>query len=221
MVKNYELKRFCLENQLQKVAAYISKNYFISEKYNKQALNVKDFNLDKSRELIARAQVHYDNAKTLCDLSCNEYGDLTMKIASQLNHNQYERKIYLKNRIGQFFMTKKCYFLTLTFNNHTLENTTHETRRRYVTRFLKSQSTDYVANIDFGKKNEREHYHAITTEIANFKDWEKYGFISVKSCRNTENDLERVAKYINKLTNHALKETTRQNRIIYSKGFKS
>ena len=151
MVKNYELKRYCLENNLQKVAAYISKNYFISEKYQKQALVMSEFNRKKSLELIDIANMRLNNAKSMSDLFCSSYGDLTMKIATQLNHNQYERKIYLKNRIGQFFMTKKCYFLTLTFNNLTLENTSQETRRRYVARFLKTQSADYVANIDYGK----------------------------------------------------------------------
>ena len=103
-----------------------------------------------------------------------------------------------------------------------LASTTKETRRRYVARYLKTQSETYVANIDFGGKNGREHYHAIVAENCDLKQWKsKYGMINVKRIRNTKDDLNRVKNYVAKLTNHALKNTTKQaDRLLFSRNLK-
>lgn len=54
-----------------------------------------------------------------------------------------------------------AYFVTLTFKPEVLESTSKQTRRTYIARFLKENTYYYIANIDYGKKNDREHYHAI------------------------------------------------------------
>ena len=41
--------------------------------------------------------------------------------------------------------------------------------------------------------------------------------ISSKKNQDIESTSKKVSKYVSKLTNHAIKETTQQNRIIYSK----
>lgn len=108
----------------------------------------------------------------------------------------------------------ECVFLTLTFTDKVLNSTTQETRRRYVSRWLKSKSDYYIANIDYGSENEREHYHAIINcRVDN--SWE-YGAINFKQITNKNE--KALAKYINKLTNHAIKATTKQNKVIYSSG---
>ena len=123
-----------------------------------------------------------------------------------------------------------AWFLTLTFNDKTLERTSKDTRRQYVRRNLQKHFEIYVANIDYGSKNEREHYHALiycqhdpTSEIKAF--WDKYGFSKIEQVRTTEDDVKRTIKYVVKLTRHALKETTSKgqstDRVIYSKQWNS
>ena len=134
-------------------------------------------------------------------------------------------------------------FLTLTFSDDTLRNTTEQTRRRYVTRYLSSFASDYVANIDYGKTNGREHYHAVANAVAPLDLWSKYGYILSEYVKDPKTDFKprnvpnrykdlspdeqrrlmslddekRISKYIAKLSNHALKETNRRSVLIYSK----
>lgn len=121
----------------------------------------------------------------------------------------------LRQRIEEY-LEKPCVFVTLTFRDDVLERTVEETRRRYVTRYLKSQSEHYVANLDYGGKKGREHYHAVVQGRVDPKAWE-YGALNVKKVRNGTNDSLKLAKYVNKLTNHAIKDTCKRSAIIYSR----
>ncbi len=105
-----------------------------------------------------------------------------------------------------------CLFLTLTFTNDVLLNTSQESRRSYVSRFLKKYSNNYVANIDFGDINGREHYHAvIKCDKVDYANW-LYGAINFERIKNTP---EKIGTYINKLSAHAVKDSTRF--LIYSR----
>lgn len=137
-----------------------------------------------------------------------------------LNHNRYKRVQRLKMRVADLVLNGDGIFLTLTFTDDVLKNTSVETRRKYVTRFLKAQCKTYVANIDFGSKNGREHYHAIVFPIGSsidLKAW-SYGRINAERIHPSDNDIARTTKYIAKLTSHAIKDTTgHAYRIIYSR----
>lgn len=136
--------------------------------------------------------------------------------AERINLAFYSRVKRLKNRISEMLHQGRCYFLTLTFSDDTLGRTSDQTRRKYVTLFLKSISDVYVANIDFGSNNGREHYHAVV--LANSVDmsgWDRYGFSKAQKIAS-EDDFTPIAKYISKLTNHAVKATTKGCRAIYS-----
>lgn len=112
-----------------------------------------------------------------------------------------------------------CSFLTLTFTDDVLASTSEDTRRRYVARFLKSISQNYVGNIDYGKLNEREHYHAIVEgDQLDLSSW-TYGFTKCIKVGYSDiiTDTARLSKYINKLSNHATKKTTKGKKIIYSR----
>lgn len=120
---------------------------------------------------------------------------------------------------------KLVIFGTLTFTNEVLDKTSPETRRKYVSRYLKSISSSYIANIDFGDKsknpqsNEREHYHCLIAVESVPQSW-KYGFCKFDIVPKEEVDCKRVSKYIAKLSNHALKveRTGKAKRLIYSRG---
>lgn len=137
-----------------------------------------------------------------------------------LNHNRYKRVQRLKMKVSNLVLSGSAIFLTLTFTDDVLKSTSVETRRRYVSRFLKAQCETYVANIDFGARNGREHYHAIVKAHNNtidLKTW-SYGALNALRIYPSEKDLTKTTKYITKLTSHAIKETTgHAYRIIYSR----
>lgn len=127
---------------------------------------------------------------------------LTAYIASMLNKAQ--------------LLDTKCLFLTLTFNDNCLNSSSPISRRRFITRFLKKWCDTYCANIDFGKKNGREHYHAVVLPYGNidFSTW-NYGTCNFEYIHTP--NTRALAKYTSKLTNHAIKETTRRSATIYAR----
>lgn len=138
----------------------------------------------------------------------------------KINQASYKRTNRLKQRIESMLLDGACLFLTLTFNDDTLANTTPKERRVAVSRYLKTFNCRYVANIDFGSKNHREHYHAvINCDNVNYALWRKYGNINGEKIRNKDikSDKTKLAKYICKLSNHAIKETTNRSSLIYSR----
>ena len=201
-----ELKQFILEHKLHNEAAKLSLKAFLLYQKEKNGLyypTIKNYSFEK---LI-------NEKKTFI----KRYGSTTLKVANNLNQAKYQRTNRLKKRIQEAVESGSAYFITITFNPETLKNTNEQTRRKYVSRWLKSLSAFYVANIDYGLINEREHYHAvITSDNKPPKSW-PYGFIDILKIKTTENDTKRISKYISKLTNHAIKHTTKSKRIIYSK----
>jgi hypothetical protein len=139
-------------------------------------------------------------------------------IAQRLNASEYKRVKRLKDKMLKSVLSNQAIFLTLTFTNDTLAKTTNLTRRRYVARYLKSQSDYYIANLDFGATNEREHYHAVVvSKKVDYSMWRKLGAINSKRIAPTQTSNIRVSKYVAKLSNHAIKQTATQQRLIYSK----
>lgn len=148
-----------------------------------------------------------------------------------------QRKKRLRKRIERIVSKGRAYFITLTFNDETLAATDAKTRRTYVARFLKSISPDFVGNVDFGALNGREHYHAviystalddikykftkaygwICSDCPQFLEWSRLGFYSIKSCGTEKTDLQKLSWYVSKLTNHAIKETTKRSALIFSR----
>ena len=150
----------------------------------------------------------------------NNIDDITYHRMHNFNKARDCRTYRVKKRIQNYVLTGKAIFLTLTFTDDTLNKTNQKTRCRYVKKFLSEECKAYVANIDFGSKNGREHYHAVILPESDMIDYSKwsYGAINGKRIHNTEKDLKKVAKYITKLTSHAVKETTGYGqRIIYSR----
>lgn len=138
------------------------------------------------------------------------------KEATKINRAFYERLKRLKRKITEMLESGQVLFLTLTFTDKTLENTSPATRRRYVARYLASFNAKFIANIDFGAKNGREHYHAVIgAENIDLKAY-KLGAIHCQRVRKASNPTQ-LSKYVAKLTNHAIKETTKRSCLIYSR----
>lgn len=164
-----------------------------------------------------------DEKETLQDIEFDCFMNNTIKELNEVEkicNASIQRTKRLRNRIESILLNGECLFLTLTFTDETLNSTTEETRRKYVRRYLKLFNCPYVANIDFGAKNHREHYHAVIgCSNIDFSFWRSYGNINVQRIRNNSIELnkKRLSKYICKLSNHAIKETTKRSCLIYSR----
>ena len=136
--------------------------------------------------------------------------------AHRINKASYARVRRLKTRIASMLKNGECLFLTLTFTDEILGKTTEDTRRQAVRRYLKSFGVPYVANIDYGKKNGREHYHGVI-QIPRI-DYSAYTYVAINGERiRSVEDYTKLSKYVAKLTNHAIKQTNKRQVIIYSK----
>lgn len=164
-------------------------------------------------------------------------GDPVWRAARALNQSRYGRVARLRKRVAAMILSGDAWFVTLTFREQVLADTTQETRRKYVRRFLKEQTDYYVANIDFGDHHVyldgeteristgREHYHALVIGQLEEKRDENgrrspnwpYGFSKQVRVRAQDASVKKIPLYISKLTNHALKESVGNTRYIYSK----
>jgi len=182
-----------------------------------------DIPVNQARQIIDQIpQQDYDDSMRIINNNKNKTNRIRKRIETML--------IQLK-----FYDNLKAYFITLTWSDKTLENTNEYTRHQKIYRTLKNIPgvIDYVANIDYGKENEREHYHGIILVNENFETkktkvnnlyfksmpvWDKNGFSRLDEIK-VPND-KALSKYINKLTNHAKKDTTKKQRVIYCKDAK-
>lgn len=203
---NYDFKAHCLKNE--------------------SALRKK---IKKSRKYTGAMQLYFDTGIVLPIIrfeiddifhlreKCYQEGkkqefDELMRIENA----DSQRVKRLKGRINDMLIQEDCQFITLTFKDSVLNETTADERRRFVRDFLKRECNTYVANIDFGSKNHREHYHAVGTGLQmHYKKWHKYG--AIKCIPIYANNAAALAKYVAKLTNHAIKETTKRSALIYSR----
>lgn len=141
--------------------------------------------------------------------------DVAIDCAIRLNESKYRKAKRIRDKIADLVVNNKAVFITLTFTNEVLAQTSPTTRRKYVARYLKEQSPVYVANVDFSPEKNREHYHAVIMNKADFTKW-PYGFVYAETIRNQNHSIERTSKYVAKLTSHALK-TNVTTRLIYSR----
>lgn len=174
-------------------------------------------------------QVCYEIYQEMLD----EYNPVVVKNAFKVEDSNRHKDWRLKRRIEKLFSCGPCYFLTLTFDDRKLEKigisltdiSKENTKKleRYCREYLKKIGP-YCANIDFGKQNERLHFHAVVLSYERIEcgpenEWfKKFGAIKVEQIRKGKDDSFKLAKYINKLTNHAIKETVRNNSMMYSRG---
>ncbi len=160
-------------------------------------------------------KLSYDNAIQI-DQELKQTNPVEWHEAQKINYAFYSRVKRLKKKIAKMLESGNCIFLTFTFTDEVLAKTNEDTRRQKVRRYLSSYNCEYVANIDFGKKNGREHYHALIQ--CNNVDYNAfdYGALNGERVRST-NDFVKLAKYISKLTNHAIKDTAKGSRIIYNR----
>lgn len=166
----------------------------------------------------------------------NKYRKYCFNNSIEFEENkEYERK--LKSRYNKVSRVKKrflylalrykyLYFVTFTFDDKFIKKC-DRTKKDLIKDTLYNFDDDikYIINIDYGSKNEREHYHGIiaTNSNLNFVNYMilSYPFISyTEKIRLNSCSVKKIPKYINKLSNHACKDTTKNSRVLYNfKGY--
>lgn len=167
-------------------------------------------------------EVNYWASALLC------FPERLVKVAWSMIRSKNQKQYRLVKRLKLMDSDAYCannknlqiVFLTLTFKD--LNTTTKESRRKYVRRYLKNHCLDFVANIDYGAKNGREHYHAVAliNGPIDYTKWHKYGAIKGELVptrfKEEEKRTNRIAYYITKLSLHALKDGTYcLDRLVY------
>lgn len=138
---------------------------------------------------------------------------------------RYQKVSRIKKRLI-FLLShyKHIYFCTFTFSNKYI-NRSNRTKRDLIKSVINTHDFKYILNIDYGKTTEREHYHCI---LATNLDMDVNQFIQSYypcfslsiECKKDFSDFKRLSKYINKLTNHCIKASTKRQRLVYNfKGY--
>lgn len=200
-------------------------------KYDRKASKIKrDFYLCEKPQLIENRDGEvFEVASFSTFVPLARHIDALLDCGLKLNESHYRKAKKVREKVHDLIIEGHGIFVTLTFRDDVLAKTSPSTRRKYVARYLKQYSSVYVANVDFGHKNEyldrngksrvgtaREHYHAIVSNDLDFTAW-RYGTVDCERIRNQDKDLKRTSKYLSKLTNHALKVEGLQPRLIYSR----
>lgn len=135
---------------------------------------------------------------------------------------RYHKVSRIKKRFRYLFENKTYfYFLTFTFDNKYIDKC-ERTKKDLIKHCLLEFDKDYyvILNKDFGKKNEREHYHAIlgTDSSDNLLEFLNKNYpcrFHVERILFKGKDFSKLSKYINKLQNHCVKDTTLKTRIYF------
>lgn len=171
------------------------------------------------KRLVYYDEINFSNIYEVCE----EYGYTFEEVneAIKLNNCYYARLKRVKKRFDS--MVENCLtsqnfmiFLTFTFNDDFIDYD-KKTLRVYVARYLRKYCLDYVANVDYGKKRGRMHYHAVVlvSDNIDYTKW-KYGALNGKKVVVDDAEVRcKVSKYITKLSAHALKTSTRFESLIY------
>ena len=183
--------------------------------YSKKAEIIANTELVHAIKQFKRECYKTGNLETYYNLVKND-SDVKQIESIQLSYRK--KALRIKTYLNSWLEKGSVIFGTLTFTDDVLNNTSSKTRKRYVERYLKNADVAYIANIDYGAKNDREHYHFIiaTGNKNKLENWQ-YGFFNLKLVGNSESDSTKVSKYVSKLTNHAIKNTNKRCVIIYSK----
>lgn len=218
---DYKFKAFCLT---------LDEQYQIIEKLS--SLNHLAYQL--SEGLISYHDWYFDSWRIYCEDYLAQFDSKVVSECEKILHADLQRKTRLRHKIQEMF--DKCpvvIFVTLTFSDDALVRSTPEHRREVVSRWFKDCCpadpdiyVPYMANIDFGKENAREHYHGlIGCRVPKYQleFWRNtYGKqVQLETVRCSVHDKHRLSSYVCKMTNHAIKETTKRSHLIYSRKPKS
>lgn len=146
--------------------------------------------------------------------------------AAKILSNQHQRRKRIRKYVRCMIEHRGYHIpclVSLTFTDECLSSTSFDTRKKYVRDYLNSFYPDWFACVDYGKKNGREHYHAIclypfdkgfstfTKKRRVFMvpsncayDW-SYGFYSIRPLEVDPQDIYKTLNYAFKCSSYAFK----------------
>lgn len=211
---NYTFKAQCLT---------LDEEYHIIDKLS--SLHHLAFQL--ANEDITYTDWYNDSFRIYCEDYLSKFDSNVITECEKILHADLQRKTRLRKKIQTMFdICSVVIFVTLTFSDIALERSTPEYRRDLVSGWFKACCPEdiyipYIANIDFGKENGREHYHGLIgcrVPKSQLEFWQcTYGSIKLETVRISVADKYRLSSYVSKMTNHAIKETTKRSHLIYSR----
>lgn len=145
--------------------------------------------------------------------------------------NLLDARYHKVSRVKERFIYLACrriyvFFLTFTFDEEYIDKC-DRTKKDLIKNCLNGiEDSLYIMNIDFGDKTDREHYHVILgTDFPLSKVYFQLSYPCFTWIENIPLDkinVNKVSKYIDKLSNHAGKDSTQYHRIYYNfKGYNS
>ena len=178
----------------------------------------KEYNVNFLSKVIEYNHNKYISFRNNLPFEINKEYEKVLNARYQKCHRIKRRLVYLLSRYNYIW------FCTFTFSDKYI-NKCDRTKRDLIKSVINTHDFKFILNIDYGKTTEREHYHCI---IATNIDMDVNQFIQSHypcyslsiQCKTGLNDFKRLTKYINKLTNHCIKATTKRQRILYNfKGY--
>lgn len=200
----------CIATQRKEIRTLNSNRVFSSKIPSNELLDYLNYGTTTPLIVELLKRKNYEDLIS-SELAC--FDDETRTKANKLINARKQKAKRVRKRI-EVIMKGDCLFLTFTFSPETLQTTTFEFRRRYIKDWLSKLNCLYVANLDYGKKNGREHYHAVVA-ISSVV-FSSYSLGSLKGLKiKSGSSSIALSRYIVKLTSHCLKNTART--IIYSR----
>ena len=210
----YDKQLYDYEKALKKMSC----NKAIDYSYKSNVLKKDVVSLMKSVSRVERDLVlhdHVDNYK-LRKWLYDQFGSCDVLESIRIEDAFKHKTRRLQKRIIKILDSDKlCCFITFTFDEKHI-NSNDDSKRKYVRRWLKKFCYDYVANVDYGSKNGRIHFHAVVC-LDNQIDSNTWMFGALNFKKIIKKDDKALALYVNKLTNHALKESAKRQVLIYKK----
>ena len=166
-----------------------------------------------------------------------------LKACEQMKHARKEQVKKIRNHY-QWWLRREYHIFFCTFTRSDVFKGTDETFKRYVVRVCGLVFDDYIMNVDYGRKNERLHYHVLgalkknqTYDLKQVKrqtkdgkwytgkkltntfleDYEtRVGFYDAEPCKDDIKSAKKLSNYIDKLTLHSVK--VKQSYVSVKKG---
>lgn len=226
-----------MNNKALKAEMLQSGKYSEIKKYDKALYKATNFGI---ASIIDTSEAKEGAYKLIQDNAPISLSDDEIISYKQLNDARRQQNKRIADKMAFYIYNGyQLAFGTFTFNNNALK-LKPSTRKQYVRRLIAASDkiVDYIGNIDYGTKNEREHYHYILVLAKDFepsikvrtitsKTTRKYnsienldlgyskGFATYELIGNENSDGAKIKNYITKLSLHSLK--VKQSQIIAPK----
>jgi hypothetical protein len=166
------------------------------------------------------------------DLFSNPYHHDKLRDCAARLINSKKRKVNLvRNKFRSFIESnKQTHWITLTFTNQVLKDTTYLQRRKAVREFLYSHGLQFIGTVDFGcgrkyvsfskelrQATWREHYHILVSSFIDVSLWTLGEQTHITKTGIADDDIGRISQYISEASILAISHTSENVRLIYSR----